>query len=199
MGPQEHAFRSGVDVIVGTPGRLLDHFRAALRQARRHRVPGPRRGGPHARHGFPARHPPRAAPPPEEAADAVLQRDDAAADRGADARDAARSGDDQPRAPRSRRRSGITQAIYPVLAAAQVGAAAAAAAESAKCRTRWSSRGRSTAPTGWRSYLAGKQGQRRAHPRQPLAGAADPGARGLQEAAATACWSRPTSRRAAST
>jgi ATP-dependent RNA helicase RhlE len=27
-GPQEHAFRSGVDVIVGTPGRLLDHFRA---------------------------------------------------------------------------------------------------------------------------------------------------------------------------
>ena len=28
MGPQEHAFRRGVDVIVGTPGRLLDHFRA---------------------------------------------------------------------------------------------------------------------------------------------------------------------------
>ena len=27
MGPQEHAFRSGVDVMVGTPGRLLDHFR----------------------------------------------------------------------------------------------------------------------------------------------------------------------------
>src|SRR5437879_9946073 len=27
MGPQEHAFRNGVDVIVGTPGRLLDHFR----------------------------------------------------------------------------------------------------------------------------------------------------------------------------
>jgi len=27
MGPQEHAFRRGVDVIVATPGRLLDHFR----------------------------------------------------------------------------------------------------------------------------------------------------------------------------
>jgi ATP-dependent RNA helicase RhlE len=27
MGPQEHAFRAGVDVIVATPGRLLDHFR----------------------------------------------------------------------------------------------------------------------------------------------------------------------------
>src|SRR5947199_9302001 len=28
MGPQEHAFRTRVDMIVGTPGRLLDHFRA---------------------------------------------------------------------------------------------------------------------------------------------------------------------------
>jgi ATP-dependent RNA helicase RhlE len=34
MGPQEHALRAGVDVVVATPGRLLDHFRqpyAALR------------------------------------------------------------------------------------------------------------------------------------------------------------------------
>src|SRR3954470_6803978 len=27
MGPQEHAFRSGVDVVVATPGRLLDHLK----------------------------------------------------------------------------------------------------------------------------------------------------------------------------
>ncbi|MDX2121295.1 MAG: DEAD/DEAH box helicase, partial [Gemmatimonadota bacterium] len=26
MGPQEHAFRSGVDVMIATPGRLLDHL-----------------------------------------------------------------------------------------------------------------------------------------------------------------------------
>ncbi len=28
MGPQEHAFRAGVDVLIACPGRLLDHFRA---------------------------------------------------------------------------------------------------------------------------------------------------------------------------
>src|SRR5690606_1157782 len=28
MGPQEHAIRSGVDVLIATPGRLLDHFSA---------------------------------------------------------------------------------------------------------------------------------------------------------------------------
>ena len=28
MGPQEHAFRCGVDVLIATPGRLLDHFKA---------------------------------------------------------------------------------------------------------------------------------------------------------------------------
>ena len=27
MGPQEHAFRAGVDVLIATPGRLLDHLR----------------------------------------------------------------------------------------------------------------------------------------------------------------------------
>jgi len=27
MGPQEHAFRTGVDIIVATPGRLLDHLK----------------------------------------------------------------------------------------------------------------------------------------------------------------------------
>jgi ATP-dependent RNA helicase RhlE len=28
MGPQEHAFRSGVDIIIATPGRLIDHMRS---------------------------------------------------------------------------------------------------------------------------------------------------------------------------
>jgi ATP-dependent RNA helicase RhlE len=29
MGPQEHAFRTGVDVLVATPGRLLDHMKSS--------------------------------------------------------------------------------------------------------------------------------------------------------------------------
>ena len=29
MAPQEHAFRSGVDVMIATPGRLLDHLRSS--------------------------------------------------------------------------------------------------------------------------------------------------------------------------
>ncbi len=33
-GPQEHAFRSGVDILIATPGRLLDHLRASVREAR---------------------------------------------------------------------------------------------------------------------------------------------------------------------
>ena len=81
MGPQEHAFRSGVDVIVATPGRLLDHFRRPYARLERPRDPRARRGRPHARHGLPARHPPRAAASPAAAPDALLQRDDAGADR----------------------------------------------------------------------------------------------------------------------
>ena len=54
MGPQEHAFRSGVDVIVATPGRLLDHFRVVVREARWRRVSGAGRSRSDARHGLPA-------------------------------------------------------------------------------------------------------------------------------------------------
>ncbi len=67
------------------PARSLP---AVVREARRPAVPGARRSRSHARHGLPARHPPRPAPPAAAPADAVLQRDDAAADRGAVARDA---------------------------------------------------------------------------------------------------------------
>ena len=86
MGPQEHAFRAGVDVIIATPGRLLDHLRAPYVNLVWPRVSRARRSRPHARHGFPPGYPPDPARHPAEAADPVLQRDDAAGDRGAHAR-----------------------------------------------------------------------------------------------------------------
>ena len=111
MGPQEHA-------LPQRRGRHRRHARPAarslpgpLRQVRRARVPGARRGRPDARHGIPARHPAHPAPHPRQAADALLQRHHAGADRRADARDAARPGHHQPgtasrrRPSASRRRS----------------------------------------------------------------------------------------------
>jgi ATP-dependent RNA helicase RhlE len=59
MGPQEHAFRSGVDVIVATRAGC-SIISVPLREARWRRVSGPGRGRSHARHGIPARYPPRA-------------------------------------------------------------------------------------------------------------------------------------------
>ena len=113
MGPQEHAFRSGVDVIIATPGRLLDHFRLALRQARRARVPRARRSRPDARHGIPAGHPEDPAPPAGAAARRCSSAPRCRRRSRADAGDAA-----HPATINLERQSapavGITQAVYPV-------------------------------------------------------------------------------------
>ena len=84
-----------------------------LRAARRARGPRARRGRPHARHGLPARHPPRAAAAAREAPDAVLQRHDAARDRDARARDAQGPGRRINLERKSAPAIGITQADLP--------------------------------------------------------------------------------------
>ena len=63
IDPQIKALRGGVEILVATPGRLLDHVGQKVRQPRPGRDPRPRRGRPDARHGLPAGHPahPRAA------------------------------------------------------------------------------------------------------------------------------------------
>ena len=55
MDPQEFALRAGVDIVVATPGRLMDHMRHASVDYSRPRDPGARRSGPHVRHGLLAR------------------------------------------------------------------------------------------------------------------------------------------------
>ena len=58
MDPQERALKAGVDIVVATPGRLMDHMRSnagGVRQARHARA---RRGGPDDGHGLLARRPP---------------------------------------------------------------------------------------------------------------------------------------------
>ena len=147
MGPQEHAFRSGVDVIVATPGRLLDHFRRPYAAAQGPRDPRARRGRPHARHGLPARHPARAAaparrsgrrcssPPPCRAPIVALTREML--------RDPVTISLDRQSTPAV----GITQAVYPVAQRAEGAAAAGAAAPRRHARARSSSRAPSTAPT----------------------------------------------------
>jgi ATP-dependent RNA helicase RhlE len=83
------------------------------------------------------------------AADALLQRDDAAADCGAGVRDAAEPGDD-PAAADAAPAVGITQAVYPV-AQELKRVAVGACFERGTCRRRSCSRARSIARIGWRS------------------------------------------------
>ena len=114
MGPQEHAFRAGVDVMVATPGRLLDHFRQSYATLARSGDPGAGRGRPDARHGLPARHPPRAAAPSAAPPDPVLLGHHARRRSPGSTRELLKD----PATVNLHRRpvpaAGITQAVYPV-------------------------------------------------------------------------------------
>ena len=58
MGTQERALKAGVDIIVATPGRLMDHMRQQNADLERRRPARARRSGPHDGHGLLARRPP---------------------------------------------------------------------------------------------------------------------------------------------
>ena len=198
MGPRSTRSAAASSVIVATPGRLLDHFRVPYAKLRGLEylvldeadrmldmgfLPDIKRILKHI---------------PTRAADAVLQRDHAAADRGADARDAARPRDDQPGAP-GRTRGRHHAGDLPGDAATRRAALLVTLLESGEIQdalvfTRTKHRAdrlarRFCRSTGSRpSASTATARSRSAPPRSPAS-----------RAASTACWSRPTSRRAAST
>ena len=199
MGPQERALKAGVDIVVATPGRLMDHMRSTTGRLRQARHAGARRGGPDDGHGLLARRPPhrRRRCRIGRAADAALLGDDAGRSDEAGGRGRARRAStcrsDRPAA----RRTSITHTIENVPAAredrvaGEVPAAHAAVRCSCSCA-------RSRAPSGWRaSWRRSASRPRRCTP----IGRSSSGRRRSKAsaAAATACWWRPTSPRAAST
>ncbi len=81
QGPQVRVLRHGIDILVATPGRLLDLLDQGHRRPQARRDPGPRRGRSHARYGLSARRPPHRSPPSDRAADDSALGNHAAADR----------------------------------------------------------------------------------------------------------------------
>ena len=76
--PQKHDLRRGTDIIVATPGRLLDHMEQRTVDLSAHRDPDARRGRPHARHGLPAAAAPHSQGAAARAPDAAVFGDDLA-------------------------------------------------------------------------------------------------------------------------
>ena len=200
MGPQEHAFRSGVDVIVATPGRLLDHFKHPYAKLDRPRGPGARRGGPDARHGLPARHPARPAapagrsgrrcssratmPPPIVALAREMLHNPATIN--LERRVGARRRHHARRSTRCRR-SSSRRCSLELLQRGDMQERARLHAHQAPRQPARRSTWRSTGVAAERIHGNRSQAQRTA------------GAGRVQERASTGCWWRPTSRRAAST
>ncbi len=73
--PQVEALRQGVDIVVATPGRLLDHINRARDRRDEDPLPGARRSRPYAGHGLHPRHPPRTGRVAEEAAEPAVLGD----------------------------------------------------------------------------------------------------------------------------
>ena len=84
--PQIEALRSGVDLVVATPGRLIDLMGQRACQFFRHRISRPRRSRPDAGHGFSSADPPDREGAAAKAPDAHVLRLALARDRTIDPR-----------------------------------------------------------------------------------------------------------------
>ncbi len=91
MGRQVRSLMQGVDVMVATPGRLLDLVQSNGLKLSQRRVPRARRSRPHARHGLHQRHPQNRRQAAAQAPDPVLLGHHAEGHRRSRGSDAARS------------------------------------------------------------------------------------------------------------
>ena len=82
-GKQDKALRQGTDILVATPGRLLDQMQRGMVRLESDRDSRPGRGGPNARHGFSARRAPHRRALSAHAPDDAVLRHDSARDRAA--------------------------------------------------------------------------------------------------------------------
>ena len=198
LEPQEQALRAGVDVVVATPGRLLDHLERqnvdfddlevlVLDEADRmldmgfapqinrivEQIPEYRQTL-----LFSA-----TMPPEVEALARKYLRKPVVVQVGR----------------RTQAASTVTHAVYPVPRDRKSAAARRAAAQDGAWTRCSSSRARSTAPTAWCGISRARGSPRLAMHARQVAGAAHRCARAVQEAGRSACSSRPTSRSAGST
>ena len=136
---------------------------------------------------------------PDEAADALLLGHDAAADRGSwrarCCKNPVTINLERKAAPGRRHHAGG----LPGGAGAEGARCSSSSSSAATSRACSSSRARSTAPTGWPRCSIEERRRLRAHPRQPLARRSARRRSPASRRASSACSSRPTSPRAAST
>ena len=198
MGAQERALKAGVDIIVATPGRLIDHMRSRTPDSQRRRAARARRSRPHDGHGLLARRPPhhrRAARParqtllfsatmPDEVVRVALEIVRDAEVRAG--RPAQRAGEDASRTASKRSPSAQKTRVADRAPAAARRSGAGVLADEDRRRS-----------AGAAAGGGGHQVRRAA--RGPHAGSAARRRSKDSAAASTTCSSRPTSPRAAST
>ncbi len=179
INPQIAELRRGVDILVATPGRLLDHVQQKTVDLSPGRDPGARRSRSHARHGLHPGHPPHpraaAGETPEPAVLGHLLRTKSASSRPASCTTPRRSKSRAAtRRPTWWRRSSTR---WMPRASASCWRTWSNRTTGARC---WFSRAPSTAPTAWPSSSSKRRHPGRRDPRQQEPERAHARARRLQ-------------------
>ena len=159
FGPQVSKLRAGPEIVVATPGRLLDHLGQGTINLSQRRGPRPRRGRPHAGHGLHPRHPQDPGRAAAEAPEPAVLGDLLATTSRQLADGLLTNPAHVQVTPRNTTTELIDQLVIPVDRERKRDLLRELVALDASRRP-WSSRGRSTARTGSRSSCAGTASRR---------------------------------------